>query len=102
MSTATQTFDVGDVARAAVVFAPVATGTPTDPTAVTCRVMAPSGTVTTYTYGTDTALVKDSTGTYHLDITLTEPYTWHVRWQGTGAVATAEEQTFYVRQSAFS
>jgi hypothetical protein len=40
-----------------------------DPATVTCEVQAPgqdAGAKTTYTFGTDAALVKDSTGSYHL------------------------------------
>ncbi len=71
-------------------------GMPTDPTTVTAKVKKPSGTVTTYVYGTDAALVKDSTGNYHIDVTSDEKSEWNFRFEGTGTCAAVEEQAFNV------
>ena len=73
-----------------------------DPTTVAIRVMSPSGTDTTYTYGTDAEVGKSSVGDYYADITPTESGRWHYRWQTTGTgVAIAIEGTFLVQASAF-
>lgn len=38
-----------------------------DPTTVTLRLRSPSSVTTSYTYGVDAALMRDSVGAYHLD-----------------------------------
>ena len=47
------------------------------------------------------ALVKDSTGVYHLDVSASAVGQWYYRWEGTGAVEQADEGTFVVEASAF-
>ena len=37
-----------------------------DPATVICQIKTPAGTETTYTYGDDDELVRDSAGKYHL------------------------------------
>jgi hypothetical protein len=69
----------------------------TDPTTVTCKVMDPSKTVTTYVYGTDEELVKSSTGIYYVDITTDESDEWNVRFEGTGTCVAVDELTFGAR-----
>lgn len=100
MSVTLTNVDIGDVTRCAVTFTNAA-GVATDPTTVTFRAQPPSGAAITYVYGTDNQLVKDSTGVYHVDLPMTQAYTWHVRFVGTGAVAAAVEGDVYVSQSAF-
>lgn len=73
----------------------------TDPTSVICKVMDPSRNVSTYVYGTDAEVVKDSTGIYHVDIVANEKKEWNVRFEGTGACVAVEELTFGTN-SAFS
>lgn len=92
-------YDKGDLVRVTAAFTNAA-GTATDPTTVVCKVRSPSG-ITTYTYGTDAELVKDSTGNYHLDINITADGQWWYRWEGTGAVQQAGEGSFTVARSAF-
>lgn len=72
-------------------------GVLTDPTTVTLRWRVAGGAETTYTWtavvpGTD--IVRDSVGVFHADITVTSPGLHYFRWEGTGAVAAAEEGTF--------
>lgn len=71
-------------------------GVATDPTTVTCKVKDPSWNVTTYVYGTDVALVKDSTGNYHVDVTTDENKQWYFRFEGTGTCVAVEESSFRV------
>lgn len=68
-----------------------------DPTTVTCTVRAPGGTVTTYTTATSPAVVKDSTGNYHLDLLLATAGDYKYKWVGTGTVADTQDGAFYVR-----
>lgn len=93
------TYDIGDAVRCSITFA--VSGTATDPTTVTARVKTPTGTINSYVYGVDSALVKDGIGTYHLDVYPNVAGTWAYRFEGTGAAWSATETTFNVRGSAF-
>lgn len=92
--------DVGDRIRIRGVFQTLA-GVDTDPTTIVCKYRDPSGNVTTKTYGSDGEVVKDATGRFHLDIDVDEEGTWTYRWNGTGAIVAAGEQTFVARNTAF-
>lgn len=92
-------YDIGDTVRITGTF--TVAGVATDPTTIKAKVRLPSGAVTTYTYPTDAALVKDSTGVYHLDIPITTAGLYAYRWEGTGAAKAAEEATFDVEASRF-
>lgn len=79
----TATYDVGDLVRLTAVFRDLTTGQLADPTTVELRVRA-NGVTTVYD---DT--VRDSTGTYHRDVTITKSGPTDYRWIGTGAVQAA-------------
>lgn len=52
---------------------------------------------TTLVYGVDGALVKESTGIYHVDLdTTSKPGAWIYRWEGTGSVQAASRGKFTV------
>lgn len=70
-----------------------------DPTTVKCFYKDPTGLVTTLTYGVDNALVKDSTGKYHVDIFATVVGNWWYRFEATGAVVAANEAVFVISLS---
>jgi hypothetical protein len=61
----------------------------------------PRGVTTTLTYGVDVALVKDSTGNYHVDVDVTEAGQWWVRFYSTGTNQAAAEDFFLVQTSQF-
>jgi hypothetical protein len=92
-------FDVGAVIKASVDIS--VDGTLTDPTTLVVKYRAPGGTTTTKTYGTDAAVVKDSTGKYHINVITDAAGEWSVRWVSTGTGAGAIEDTFHVRSSRF-
>ena len=92
-------FQQGQLVRLSVAFTVASTAT--DPTAVTLKIRTPSNSTVTYTYGTDGALVKDSTGNYHLDYTVAAKGLHIYRWAGTGAVVAAEEGSFTGKDTAF-
>lgn len=73
----------------------------TDPTTITFKVKNPAGSTTTYVYGTDAQLVKIGTGRYRVDVTANAAGLWTYRFEGTGAVVAADEQTFTVNGGAF-
>lgn len=74
-------------------------GTDTDPTTVKCFYKDPNNLVTTLTYGTDNALVRDTTGKYHVDISATIAGNWWYRFEASGAVVAANEAEFTVSLS---
>lgn len=93
------TYDIGDQVRVTVTFS--VGGINTDPTTITLKVKDPSHNVDTYTYALG-QLVKSATGIYYKDISIDEAGIWHYRFEGTGAVISADEDYFQVDYSAFS
>lgn len=93
-------YDVGDRIRLSVVFQTLS-GIDTDPTTIVCKHRDPSGNIATKTYGSDAEVVKVATGRYYLDLDIDEEGQWAYRWNGTGNVVAAGEQTFIARESAF-
>ena len=94
------TYQVGDQVKVAAAFTNAA-GAAADPSAVVFKVRAPSGTVTTYTYGTDADVVKTATGAYYLLLTLSASELWYVRAAGTGAVVAADESVIRAEKTYF-
>lgn len=74
-------------------------GLPTDPASVVLKIKDPTGTISTYTHGTDADLVKDSTGEYHMNIELSLVGKWYWRWE-VGTPDGAVEGSVRVKQSA--
>jgi hypothetical protein len=68
-----------------------------DPTTVKLSVKRPGGKVRTYVYGTDAALVKDSTGLYHVNLLGNLSGLWYARgWTDTSGQECADEQQLVV------
>ena len=88
-------YKLGQKVRCTVTF--TVDGVLTNPTTVTAKIKDPSGNVTTYVYGTDAALVRDSTGVYHVDVVTDKKRQWHFRFEGTGTCTAVEESAFGVR-----
>lgn len=89
-------YDVGDVRRLRVTFTDI-DGVVADPGAVTFALEDPRGLVTGYAHGVDAALVKVSTGVYHVDYTILHAGHHAVRFAGTGVNAAAVESSFTAR-----
>jgi hypothetical protein len=89
-------YSVGCEARLSATFTS-SSGVVADPTTVTLKIKDPSKSAMTYTSG----WVKDSTGVYHFDLTLTKPGAWYYRWIGTGTVVAAAEGSLTVQKSEF-
>ena len=92
-------YDVGDKIRLSVTF--TSGVTPTDPTAVVCKVKEPDGTITTATYAL-AQIIKDSAGVYHYDTTIDQAGRHWYRFEGTGTVVAAAEADFMARESEFA
>jgi hypothetical protein len=76
---------------------------PVDPDTVLIKVKSPCGTITTYTYGTDTEVGRTSAGLYTADITPDDGGRWHYRWETTGTETTVtQEGNILVQYSPFT
>lgn len=79
-----------------------------DPTTITFRLQAPNGEITPYSYPSDTELVRDAVGTYHViaqPLTLssasTVKGTWNYAYRGTGVVGVTKRSEFIVDPTIF-
>lgn len=93
-------YDVGDLVRVAGVFTD-ADGVAIDPATVAFKLKKPDRSITTYLYGIDLQLVKDSTGNYRVDISADVKGTYKYRWYSTGNGQAAGESQFEVIKSNF-
>lgn len=92
-------YDIGDLVRCTGTFA--SAGANVNPDAIMFKVKTPAGVVTTYTYGTDTALVREATGIYHVDVNATDAGEYVYRFWSTGTGQAASEGKFFVRSTLF-
>ena len=84
-------------------------GTAADPTKVLFAYRVGNGPATQFTYapgGSVGAIIKDSTGNYHIDIDTTgKPGTWTITWvgiDGTGSVQTRSETEVTISATSVS
>jgi hypothetical protein len=68
----------------------------TDPSIVNFKFKKPSGGLTMWVYGTDIAVVRESTGLYYADVITDEKGEWSFRFEGTGICTAVEEASFNV------
>lgn len=88
----------GSTVRVQATFA--VSGTNTDPTTVTLKLLAPGGTTaTSYTYALG-EVTKSATGVYYKDVTCSTTGTWYYRWIGTGTAAGVAESPLVITASA--
>ena len=92
----TDTYDLNDTPALTVTIKDSAAAV-IDPTTLVFVATSPIGTATTYTYGTDTELVKSSTGVYYVDLLLNESGRWVFNWTATGNVSLAESSEAWVK-----
>ena len=92
---------ISDLVRVGSAFRDQITGALADPTTVTFRTIAPDGTRTALVYGVDAAVVRDALGEYRCDVELDADGRWRFRWEGTGALVTADEAELVVAVSPF-
>jgi uncharacterized protein YfaS (alpha-2-macroglobulin family) len=97
---AVNTYDLGDLVRCSGAFTN-ASDAAVDPDTVLFQFRTPSGDITTYTYGVDAELVRDSLGNYHVDVDANEVGEWWVRFYSTGSGQAADELSFEVSESRF-
>jgi hypothetical protein len=92
------TYDKGDEVRLRGEFTDIA-GNHVDPTAVFVITVDPSENETTYTYGQDDELTRESEGIYNCLINADESGTWYYRFYSTGTRQGAGEHRFIIRSS---
>ena len=88
-------YDSGDLVRCTGVFTDSA-GAVSDPGTLLFTWRTPTGTYGTYTYGVDAEVVKDGSGTYHVDLEPTVIGNWWYRWTATGTPTEVTEDHFAV------
>lgn len=91
--------DIGDEVRFSMEFKD-ANGAFADPTTVTLRTRQPDGTEVSVVSPTP-PVIKDSTGKYHADLTMTQSGRFHWRWVGVSIVNVVEEGFINVKATAF-
>jgi hypothetical protein len=95
--TTDQQFDVGQKLRVFGAFVDATTNQPVDPDNVFFSFAAPGAAApTTYKFGVDAQLVKDSVGNYHVDLNANVPGPWEFRWFSTGNGQGADDDGFQV------
>lgn len=94
------THDNGDLVRCRATFAN-GEGALIDPATVTFKAIKPDRSTITLVYGTDAALVKESTGVYYTDLNANQTGVWYYRFESTGTGQAAEEFRFKVARSEF-
>lgn len=77
-------------------------GAEADPTTVTFRLRDPEGESTAFVYNDDAQVVRTAAGRFYVIVDASKPGTWIYRFESTGAVKAADEESFKVLESAFS
>lgn len=72
-----------------------------DPATVMCKIRDPDFIETTFTFGTDMALVKDVTGKYSMWMLPNKAGTWGYRFVGANPQSVADEEFFEVTASRY-
>lgn len=72
---------------------------PIDPTGLEFTAIAPDGVQTVHVL-TDSELLKDSLGVYHVDFLLTMSGRWRIFWKATGNISLAEKTDLWVRHES--
>ena len=72
-----------------------------DPVGIMFKIKDPLGVLTTYLYGTDAQLLKDSLGKYTIDLILPIAGKYKIRWETTAPNISIEENTIIAEASIF-
>lgn len=93
-------WDYGDLVRVQGSFTD-ANSVAQDPTSVYFQIKNPWGSVSAYTYGSNTQVVRSATGVYHVDVSADAVGWWKYRWYSSGAGQASGEGEFRVQESEF-
>jgi len=103
----TNIYDIGKLVRITGTFTRGITdgggtaGDAIDPDVVNLDIKPPDGITATYVYGTDAEFVRDSTGVYHIDLSLDIAGPWAYRMYSTGTGKTATQSILKVHAFGF-
>lgn len=92
-------YNYGETVKISGVF--TAAGVLTNPTTVTLKIHTPAGVETSYTYAAG-EVTREATGKYYREVLVNEAGEWFYRWEGTGAVQGADEDSLFVQDTEFS
>lgn len=76
----------GSTARIDLGIADTIQGVAYDPGVLRLTLISPQNEITTYTYGVDSQLVKDASGSYHADLTFPSPGKWRGKVEAQGSI----------------
>ena len=93
-------YDVGDSARLSAAFVDI-NNNAADPNTITVKYKPPGQSVVTKVYGTDIEVVRDSAGNFHIDLLVSLAGEWQYRWEGTGTVTAAAQNSFTATAAFF-
>lgn len=84
---------VGELVRVTCVFTSLTDGAAYDPATINFIYREPDEDLVKLVYGTDAAVVRDSAGVFHIDLTVGIAGVWRYRWEsGADKVGIAEGQ----------
>lgn len=95
-------YQVGDLPHFHNAFRDPHNGQLVDPATVRFRWKTPADVETTWIYGTDPELTKDSVGLYTAAVDLNAPGVWRFRWETGGTHQGADEFALTVEASSFT
>jgi hypothetical protein len=94
-------YDKGDMLRTVATFTNAASGLSAIPSTVVFRFMNPAGQVSTYRYGDNASVAALASNAFVVEHPLDASGDWHVRVEGLGTNAAADEFSIYVKDSEF-
>ena len=94
-----QKFNVGALPLLEGNFQDLEGGQQLDPTSVAFFMKEPDGTATSYVFGTDPELVRDSVGKFHVAWPITQSGVHHYRYESTGIGQAAKQAQFTAEAS---
>lgn len=87
---------IGDIVRV-VGLLTTAAGAPVDPTTLVVEITSPSGSVETFTLGTDVFPERDDVGVYHVDVVPSEDGDYEYKFTSTGTGQAVDRGAFRVK-----
>lgn len=93
-------YEIGQVVRLRAAFTNQ-DGAAVDPGALSLKIKSPLGVETTYVYGTDVEVVKESDGNYYADVEPDHQGVYDAKWIGTGSNKGSKKHRFQVAEDHF-
>lgn len=94
-------YETGNVVRVSITFKNRVSKAFADPDSVFFTITDPNSVVYNYTYGVGNTIIRDETGKYHCDITVSIVGRWYYRFYSTGENAGSATGHFIVKENNF-